>query len=122
MTLCLFQLVPGHNIWVDATAKVLFGLSIGVLLCFLGGLMAVDIAPKNASGAALGVVGVASYVGAGIQDIMSGLLIEGNKQMVNGVETYDFTYINYFWIGAALMSVLMTCIVWKCRKKREDNA
>ena len=54
---------------------VLFGFSIGVLLCFLGGLMAVVIAPKNASGAALGVVGVASYVGAGIQDIMSGLLI-----------------------------------------------
>ena len=45
--------------------------------------MAVDIAPKNASGAALGVVGVASYVGAGIQDIMSGLLIEGNKHLVN---------------------------------------
>ena len=75
LTLCLFQLVPSHNIWVDATAMVLFGFSIGVLLCFLGGLMAVVIAPKNASGAALGVVGVASYVGAGIQDIMSGLLI-----------------------------------------------
>ena len=37
---------------------------------------------------------------------MSGLLIEGNKHLVNGVETYNFTYINYFWIGAALMSVL----------------
>lgn len=79
--------------------------------------MAVDIAPKNASGAALGVVGVASYVGAGIQDIMSGLLIEGNKHLVNGVETYYFTYINYFWIGAALMPVLMTCIVWKVKTK-----
>ncbi len=79
--------------------------------------MAVDIAPKNASGAALGVVGVASYVGAGIQDIMSGLLIEGNKHLVNGVETYYFTYINYFWIGAALISVLMTCIVWKAKPK-----
>ena len=53
--------------------------------------MAVDIAPKTASGAALGVVGVASYVGAGIQDIMSGLLIEGNKQIVNGVDCYDFS-------------------------------
>ena len=79
--------------------------------------MAVDIAPKNASGAALGVVGVASYVGAGIQDIMSGLLMERNKHLVNGVETYYFTYINYFWIGAALMSVLMTCIVWKVKTK-----
>ncbi len=116
LALCLFLLVPGHHLWLDITAMVLFGLSIGVLLCFLGGLMAVDIAPKNASGAALGVVGVASYVGAGLQDIMSGLLIEGNKHVVNGVDAYDFTYINYFWIGAALMSVLMTSIVWKAKK------
>ena len=39
--------------------------------------MAVDIAPRNASGAALGVVGIASYIGAGLQDVMSGVLIEG---------------------------------------------
>ena len=51
---------------------VLFGLSIGVLICFLGGLMATDIAPKKASGAALGIVGIASYIGAGVQDILSG--------------------------------------------------
>ena len=25
---------------------------------------------------------------------MSGVLIEGNKHVVNGVEVYDFTYIN----------------------------
>ena len=29
--------------------------------------MAVDIAPRNASGAALGVVALASYIGAGLQ-------------------------------------------------------
>lgn len=57
-----------------------FGLGIGVLICFLGGLMAVDIAPRNASGAALGVVGIASYIGAGLQDVMSGILIEGQKR------------------------------------------
>ena len=48
--------------------------------------MAVDIAPRTASGAALGVVGIASYIGAGLQDVMSGVLIEGNKHVVNGVE------------------------------------
>ena len=84
---------------------VLFGLGIGVLICFLGGLMAVDIAPRNASGAALGVVGIASYIGAGLQDVMSGILIEGNKTVQNGVDVYDFTYINWFWIGAALLSL-----------------
>lgn len=116
VALCLFLLVPGAHFYVDVIAMVLFGLGIGVLICFLGGLMAVDIAPKNAAGAALGVVGVASYIGAGIQDIMSGLLIEGNKHIVNGVEVYDFTYINYFWIGAAAMSVLLTLAVWKAKK------
>lgn len=110
--LCLFLLVPGVHFWLDVTAMILFGLGIGVLLCFLGGLMAVDIAPRNASGAALGVVGIASYIGAGLQDMVSGVLIEGNKCVVNGVETYDFTYINWFWIGAAALSVLLALFVW----------
>lgn len=119
LALCLFLLVPGVHFILDVIAMVLFGIGIGVLICFLGGLMAVDLAPKNAAGAALGVVGVASYIGAGIQDIMSGWLIEGNKRVVNGSDVYDFTYINYFWIGAALMSVVLTLLVWNA--KRADN-
>lgn len=115
IALCLFLLIPGVHFIIDVIAMVLFGLSIGVLICFLGGLMAVDLAPKNASGAALGVVGVASYIGAGVQDIMSGWLIEGHKHFVNGSEVYDFTYINYFWIGAALMSVILTLLVWNAK-------
>ena len=115
--LCLFRLVPGVHFWMDALAMILFGLGIGVLICFLGGLMAVDIAPRNASGAALGVVGIASYIGAGLQDVMSGVLIEGNKRLVDGVEVYDFTYINWFWIGAALLSVLLALLVWNARSK-----
>ena len=115
--LCLFLLVPGVHFWMDALAMILFGLGIGVLICFLGGLMAVDIAPRNASGAALGVVGIASYIGAGLQDVMSGVLIEGNKRLVDGVEVYDFTYINWFWIGAALLSVLLALLVWNASSK-----
>ena len=115
--LCLFLLVPGVHFLMDALAMMLFGLGIGVLICFLGGLMAVDIAPRNASGAALGVVGIASYIGAGLQDVMSGVLIEGNKQLVDGVEVYDFTYINWFWIGAALLSFLLALLVWNARSK-----
>lgn len=119
VALCLFLLVPGTHLWIDALAMLLFGLSIGVLLCFLGGLMAVDIAPRNASGAALGVVGIASYVGAGVQDVMSGVLIEGHKSVVNGVEVYDFTAINWFWIGAAVLSVLCALMVWNAKAPKE---
>lgn len=115
IALCLFLLVPGVHFWLDALAMVLFGLGIGVLICFLGGLMAVDIAPNNASGAALGVVGIASYIGAGLQDVMSGMLIEGQKTVVNGTDVYDFTYINWFWIGAALISTLLALLVWNAK-------
>lgn len=68
-------------------------------------------------GCTLGVVGIASYIGAGLQDVMSGVLIEGNKRLVDGVEVYDFTYINWFWIGAALLSVLLALLVWNARSK-----
>ncbi|MBD5196464.1 MAG: MFS transporter [Bacteroides sp.] len=117
--LCLFLLVPGRHLWLDITAMVLFGLGIGVLICFLGGLMAVDIAPKAAAGAALGVVGIASYMGAGLQDIMNGILIEGHKTVVNGVDVYDFTVVNWFWIGSALLSTVLTALVWNA--KRDDQ-
>ncbi|MBQ8874460.1 MAG: MFS transporter [Bacteroides sp.] len=119
VALSLFLLVPGVHFWLDVFAMILFGLGIGALICFLGGLMAVDIAPRNASGAALGVVGIASYIGAGVQDVMSGVLIEGNKQLVDGVEVYDFTSINWFWIGAAILSTLLATLVWKAKSK--DN-
>lgn len=116
--LCLFLLIPGSPYWVDVIAMLIFGTGIGFLICFLGGFMAVDIAPANASGAALGVVGIASYIGAALQDVMSGVLIEGNKTMVDGVAVYDFTYINYFWIGAAVVSTLLALLVWNAKKKR----
>lgn len=80
--------------------------------------MAVDIAPRTAAGAALGVVGIASYIGAGLQDVMNGILIEGHKTVdaVTGADIYDFTYVNWFWIGAAAVSVLLTLLVWNARR------
>ena len=95
-------------------------LALSLFLLVPGGLMAVDMAPRNASGAALGVVGIASYIGAGLQDVMSGVLIEGQKTVQNGVDVYDFTYINWFWIGAALLSVFFALLVWNAKSKESD--
>lgn len=119
LSLALFLFVPGGHYWVDVVAMVLFGLSIGVLICFLGGLMAVDVAPAEAAGAAAGVIGIASYAAAGLQDIVSGYLIEGRKTIIDGVAQYDFTAIRFFWAGAALASlVLLLFIYLKAKKKR----
>ncbi len=111
--LSLFLLGPKDIWWLDATSMVLFGLAIGALICYLGGLMAVDIASKKASGAALGVVGVMSYLAAGVQDIASGYLIENNKTIVNGETLYNFDTISIFWIGAAILSFVLALFAWK---------
>ena len=52
--------------------------------------------------------------------MMSGILIEGQKTVQNGVEVYDFTYINWFWIGAALLSVFFALLVWNAKSKEVD--
>lgn len=131
LALCLFLLVPGSHKSLDVLAMVLFGTSIGVLFCFLGGLMAVDVAPKNAAGAALGVVGIASYLGAGIQDIVSGYLIKSQGVMEGGKKVFEFAHshlrwngseyavdhISLFWIGASLLSVLCALTVWNVKPR-----
>ncbi|WP_229719273.1 MFS transporter [Winogradskyella schleiferi] len=111
--LCLFLLGPKDVWWLDALSMLIFGLAIGALICYLGGLMAVDIASKKASGAALGIVGVMSYAAAGIQDIASGYLIENNKSVVNGDTLYNFDAISVLWIGAAIISVILALFTWK---------
>lgn len=116
LALCLF-LYSGDSYFMNVLSMILFGTAIGVLICFLGGLMAVDIVPRNASGAALGIVGVASYVGAGIQDIASGWLIDSNKIVVAGKDVYNFDQVGIFWIAASVISSLLVLIVWKAKKK-----
>ena len=125
VALVLF-LFGGDAWWINITAMVLFGISIGVLICFLGGLMAVDIVPRKATGAALGVVGMASYVAAGIQDVVSGWLIDGNSTMIEKLDEatgqmvqatqYDFTSVALFWVIASTISFLLPVLNWKYRK------
>lgn len=79
--------------------------------------MAVDIVPpRNASGAALGIVGIASYVGAGIQDIVSGWFIDSGKSVENGTTVYNFDYASIFWITASIISFSLILLVWKKKK------
>lgn len=117
--LFLFLFIPGNHIWIDVIAMVLFGTGIGVLICFLGGLMAVDIAPSNASGAALGVIGIGSYLFAAFQDALLGHLIENSKTVVGNVTTYNFTGFSYCLISAAILSTLVALFVWNAKKKKK---
>lgn len=120
VALVLF-LYGGNSWFINVLAMCLFGIAIGVLICFIGGLMAVDLVPRKATGAALGIVGLASYIAAGLMNVISGWLIDGHaiKDAVTGeVTQYDFTYVSIFWVGAAVASFLLPVLNWK-RKRME---
>ena len=112
LTLFFFFFV---SLVLNVISMVLFGIAIGVLICFLGGLMAVDIVPRNATGAALGVVGMASYIAAGLQDAISGTLIENFKIVTGEVVEYNFLPVSIFWIGASVLSFVLALFVWNAK-------
>ena len=131
IALSLFMFSPGRNPVIDTTAMVLFGIAIGVLLTYFGGLMAVDLVPKAAAGAALGVCGMASYVGAALQSFVSGYLIRAKDDPLSEINrfydvtvnafgrSFTFDWIALFWIGAAILSIICALTVWNARAEEE---
>ena len=117
ITLALF-LFTDTGYMMNVVYVSVFSLAIGVLYCIVAGLMAIDIVPRKATGAALGVVGISSYIAAGLQDITSGYLIEFNTTQVDGVDIYNFGPVSWFWLAAALISFLLPVINWKKMKGR----
>ena len=117
IALALF-LFGGPAKWVNILAMVLFGIAIGVLISFLGGLMAVDLVPRQATGAALGIVGMASYAAAGLQNVVTGFLLDGNIiTNAAGAQVHDYTYVSWFWLGAAIISFLLPVLNWKRKQQ-----
>ncbi len=102
----------------DMLTMCVYGFTMGALVCYLGGLMAVDICPKRATGAAMGMIGLLSYFGAALQEMVSGWLINAGMTVVEGKKVYDFTLAGDFWVGAAVASLLLAALVWNV--KAED--
>ena len=94
---------------------LLFGMGLTGLVTSLGGLFAVDIAPKRAAGAAMGVIGIFSYIGAAVQEQVSGILIEQNMVVSAGERTYDFGPAIWFWIASSVVSMLLAASLWRAR-------
>ena len=119
-SLILFLFVGGGFV-LNIFYVSLFSLAVGVLYCIVAGLMAVDIVPRKATGAALGVVGISSYVAAGLQDVTSGLLIQYNMSVCGGTDIYDFGPVSWFWIIASVISFVLPALNWKKMKSDADQ-
>ena len=122
--LAMFLLVDGEK-WLMAAFVSMFSLAVGVLYCIVSGLMAIDIVPRKATGAALGIVGISSYMTIGIQNIVSGQLIDRfaveTVKIVDGVAQtvteYNFVPVAVFWLSAVLISFLLPVINWRRLKR-----
>ena len=119
-SLVLFLFVGGGFV-LNIFYVSLFSFSMGILYCVVAGLMAVDIVPRKATGAALGVVGISSYIAAGLQDITSGYLIQYNTAEVadalgETMKIYDFVPVSWFWIVASVISFVLPILNWKKMK------
>lgn len=96
-------------------SMLLFGAGLTGLVTSLGGLFAVDICSKRVAGAAMGVIGVFSYLGAALQENITGQLIQKGTTMVDGVRHYDFSAPIAFWIGSAVLSLLLATCLWRTK-------
>lgn len=103
------------NATTDMLSMCVYGFTMGALVCYLGGLMAVDICPKRATGAAMGMIGLLSYFGAALQEMVSGYLINAHMTVVNGKKVYDFALAGDFWVGAAVASFVLAALVWNVK-------
>lgn len=96
-------------------AFAVYGAALSGLIASIGGLFGVDIAPRGATGAAMGFVGVFSYLGAATQENVSAALITQGMTLVDGVRNYDFDLAIYFWIGTSVVSMLLAASLWNTK-------
>jgi OPA family sugar phosphate sensor protein UhpC-like MFS transporter len=113
-SLFILLLVPPHHYVVYVGTLSVFGIGIGALVCYLGGLMAVDLVPPAAAGAALGTVGIASYLGAGVQDIVSGYLIQSSVGRAQPDGLLDLRTVAACWTAALALS---TIVIWRISRR-----
>lgn len=98
-----------NMLWVS-----LFSVAIGIIFCIVAGLMALDFVPRRAVGAAMGLVGVSSYLAAGAQSLLSGLLLSSSE---GAGASLDFTSAAIFWTVSCALASILPVLGWKLLKK-----
>lgn len=71
----------------------------------------------------MGFIGVFSYIGAGMQDYISGKLIGDSEIIVNfavssqqaTIYFYDYSKPIVFWVGASVVSIILASSLWRVR-------
>lgn len=117
-----FCLAPAGNRMLNMIFIAIYGFGLGVNLCFIGGMLAVDFCSQKATGAAMGIVGLLAYFGATAQEFVNAKLMAISKLVVNGKVTYNFHNIEIFWIVSVLiMTVVIIPTLWGKKVDKEEE-
>ena len=103
------------NSYVLMLAFALYGAALSGLVASIGGLFGVDIAPRGATGAAMGFVGAFSYLAAATQETVSAHLISQGVIIADGARSYDFDVAIMFWIASSVLSLLLAASLWNTK-------
>jgi len=114
-SLAVFYTSDAGDPWRVRISLACGGFAMGGLLAFLGGLIAMELCSKRAAGAALGIVGGFSYLGAGLQSLASSTLIS-RGEIVHNV-SYDFTPAKWLWLGAPVLVIVLTATLWNAERR-----
>ena len=101
--------------YVLMLAFALYGAALSGLVASIGGLFGVDIAPRGATGAAMGFVGAFSYLAAATQETVSAHLISQGVIIADGARSYDFDVAIMFWIASSVLSLLLAASLWNTK-------
>ena len=115
ISLCVIFLSPFSGKMILTISFMVYGFTLSGLLAVIGGLFAVDIMPKQVSGAVCGFIGISSYLGAALQENISSYLIAGGVEIVDGVKHYDFSQAVIFWISSSVISMILAATLWKVK-------
>jgi MFS transporter, OPA family, sugar phosphate sensor protein UhpC len=110
-----FFYAPAELKWLNTLCIGVYGFAMGGTLAFLGGLIAIDLVPRRVAGAAMGFVGLISYIGASAQDLLSGHLLQKTAVKVAGVTTHNFDAAILVWVGASVLSLLLLLTIWNVK-------
>jgi OPA family sugar phosphate sensor protein UhpC-like MFS transporter len=114
--LLLFFFGPGTVLSLSI-GMALFGFGMTALVTSVGGLFATDICPKHAMGAALGMIGMFSYLGTAIQENVSGWLIQSHMTGKGAAAVYDFQPAVLFWVACSALSLVLASALWRARPR-----
>lgn len=116
-----FCYAPAESKMLNMIFLSIFGFGLGVNLCFIGGMLAVDFCSQKATGAAMGIVGLLAYGGATIQEFINAKLMSISKIIVDGKVTYNFNNIMIFWvISVVIMTLVIVPTLWGKKVKKDE--